>query len=544
MEQFLDRYTIEAKIGHGSVSTVHRALDTKLNRKVAIKILHPHLVLEGNWIKRFEEEAKTLAMISHPNVTHIYDFGLSDENYFIVLELIDGIDFNKLLKEHETIPWEAALILFYQIASGLNHVHKHSIIHRDIKLQNLLLQSNGIAKITDFSLAKPENGAELTGLDHVAGTPCYIAPEIIDGKRHDIKSDIFAFGVSFYYMLTGSPPFSGNTVPAIFDRIRKGSFVPLENKGISVPEVLAGIINKCFCADPSERFNNMEEIIKAFDGISISEKLPMDFSIIAQYLKSPCKFVSALRKQEIEDKLTEAVRLRDSGKMFDSINIFKQVLQMDPENDEALKCIEGFKSIDGSTETRLPKPGRLILTRKLYFTLTAAVLTIMAVLLLWLIGKRNNIIKDVVKVEHKNNLSSSLITDSTSKGQQKEIISVNLPTVNNKQKQIIPEINQTANKEKPISESIAKDTKEADVLPVFPSPLPCKGQITLFSTVWAYVFLDGEKNGIAPTKTPIVLPCGIHQLELRRPTGEIYRSQINITPDSSTHLKIEIGDYR
>ncbi len=122
LEQFLDRYTIEAKIGHGSVSTVHRALDTKLNRKVAIKILHPHLVLEGNWIKRFEEEAKTLAMISHPNVTHIYDFGLSDENYFIVLELIDGIDFNKLLKEHETIPWEAALILFYQIASGLRAI--------------------------------------------------------------------------------------------------------------------------------------------------------------------------------------------------------------------------------------------------------------------------------------------------------------------------------------------------------------------------------------------------------------------------------------
>src|SRR5581483_10212431 len=194
----------EELVGTGGMSSVYRAYDRVLERHVALKLLHPHYSEDDEYVQRFLREARTVASLSHPNVVTVIDRGEHDGRQFIVFEYVEGDNLKRLIERHGPAPVERALELAVQIARGLGAAHERGVVHRDVKPQNVLLNGDGQAKVTDFGIAREidmQRGMTQTGT--VLGTSDYISPEQAQGRHVDEHSDVYSLGVVLYELLTG-----------------------------------------------------------------------------------------------------------------------------------------------------------------------------------------------------------------------------------------------------------------------------------------------------------------------------------------------------
>ncbi len=203
----LANYLIKEKIGVGGMGSIYSAIDTMLNRQVALKVIHPELLSNRHLIEKFKTEARMHAQLNHPNIVTVFSFEIIDKDYIIILEYVDGKSLKALLQE--TYPMKMADIFQYfkQILRGLNYAHSQNIIHRDIKPGNILVTKLGQVKLSDFGIAKILGTWEPSMSGFVMGTPCYSSPELLSGKAIDSRTDIYSVGITFYEMLAGVPPF-------------------------------------------------------------------------------------------------------------------------------------------------------------------------------------------------------------------------------------------------------------------------------------------------------------------------------------------------
>ena len=214
-EVIAGRYELEENVGTGGMSTVYRAHDTMLERKVALKILHQRFGDDEEYVERFRREARAVAQLAHPNIVTVIDRGEEAGRQFIVFEYVDGDDLKQLIDKAGPLPIDKVLELGSEIAAALAFAHERGIVHRDVKPQNVLL-SEGRAKVTDFGIARSldvEHGVTQTGT--VLGTSNYIAPEQASGQPVDDRSDVYSFGVVLFELLTGSVPFEGESFVAV-----------------------------------------------------------------------------------------------------------------------------------------------------------------------------------------------------------------------------------------------------------------------------------------------------------------------------------------
>jgi len=215
-EVLADRYELEELVGTGGMSSVFRAHDRLLDRKVALKILHQQYSGDDDYVERFKREARSVAALSHPNVVTVIDRGEHEDRQFIVFEYVEGENLKRLIERRGPAPVPNALELAIQIARGLAFAHQQGLIHRDVKPQNVLLNGDGRAKVTDFGIARSLNvqrGMTQTGT--VLGTSDYIAPEQAQGQRVDEHTDVYSLGVVVYELLTGEVPFPGENFVAV-----------------------------------------------------------------------------------------------------------------------------------------------------------------------------------------------------------------------------------------------------------------------------------------------------------------------------------------
>ena len=211
-----NRYEILEKIGNGGMATVYKAKCHVLNRYVAIKILRDEFTTDEEFIKRFEVEAQSAASITHPNIVSVYDVGVDGNLYYIVMELIKGKTLKEIITEEKgPLPWKWSVNIASQIASALETAHKNHIIHRDIKPHNIIITEDGVAKVTDFGIAKAVSNSTITAFGTTIGSVHYFSPEHARGGYTDAKSDIYSLGVVMYEMLTGKVPFDADTAVSI-----------------------------------------------------------------------------------------------------------------------------------------------------------------------------------------------------------------------------------------------------------------------------------------------------------------------------------------
>ena len=257
-----NRYEIIEKIGSGGMATVYKARCRVLNRYVAIKILREEFTTDEEFIKRFEVEAQSAASITHPNIVSVYDVCVEDNLYYIVMELIKGKTLKEIIiEERGPLPWKWSVNIAIQIASALEVAHKNNIIHRDIKPHNIIITEDGVAKVTDFGIAKAVSNSTITAFGTTIGSVHYFSPEHARGGFTDAKSDLYSLGVVMYEMLTGKVPFDADTPVSIALKHMQEepkSAIELNEK---IPTAVNSIIMKALKKDSSSRYQNATEML-------------------------------------------------------------------------------------------------------------------------------------------------------------------------------------------------------------------------------------------------------------------------------------------
>ena len=255
-----DRYEILEVIGEVGMAIVYRALDHRLNRDVAVKIMRDEMAADEEFRRRFCTESHAVAMLSHPNIVAVYDVSHNDNVEYIVMELVDGITLKQYMERKGVVAWKEVVHFTKQISKALAHAHERGIIHRDIKPQNIMLLRDGTIKVGDFGIAALENEVYENNGEAI-GSIHYIAPEQARGECPDARSDIYSLGVMMYEMLTGGLPFTGNTLGEIAVQHMNAKPVPPHEKNPEIPLELERITLKAMSAELSERYQSANELL-------------------------------------------------------------------------------------------------------------------------------------------------------------------------------------------------------------------------------------------------------------------------------------------
>ena len=259
----LGRYAIQSELGRGAMGVVYKATDTALERTVAVKTVNMALERDGaeKYEARFYQEARAAGSLNHPNIVTVYDVGKEGNVAYMAMEFIQGPELRTLLAEGRALPVPQSVSIAAQVAEGLGYAHQHGVVHRDIKPANIMVLGDGPVKITDFGIARMRaNNDELTQSGMMLGSPKYMSPEQVIGKRADHRSDIFSLGVILYEMLTGTAPFTGENVTALMYQIV--NFVPPapSARSPSVPDLLNFIVAKMLAKPLEARYQSAQEL--------------------------------------------------------------------------------------------------------------------------------------------------------------------------------------------------------------------------------------------------------------------------------------------
>ena len=257
-----NRYEILEKIGEGGMATVYKARCNILKRYVAVKVLRDEFITDDEFIKRFHSEAQAAASLTHPNIVSIYDVGHEETVYYIVMELVQGKTLKEIIGEDGVLPWKWSVNIAIQVASALETAHKNNIVHRDIKPHNIIITEDGIAKVTDFGIAKAVSNSTITAFGTTIGSVHYFSPEHARGGYTDAKSDIYSLGVVMYEMLTGRVPFDADTPVSIALKHMQEKAVEPIKLNPSIPLAINKIIMKAMEKEISLRYQNATELLK------------------------------------------------------------------------------------------------------------------------------------------------------------------------------------------------------------------------------------------------------------------------------------------
>ena len=260
----LGRYVIDSEIGRGAMGVVFKATDSVLQRTVAVKTVNMAMEKDhaDKYEARFYQEARAAGGLNHPNIVTVYDAGKAGDVVYMAMEYIQGVELRSLLVEGQAMGVPQALSIAAQVAEGLAYAHQQGVVHRDIKPANIMVVAEGPVKITDFGIARMRASADLTQTGVMLGSPKYMSPEQVIGKRADHRSDIFSLGVILYEMLTGSAPFSGENVTALMYQIV--NFAPPAPSSVNrqVPEMLDYVVAKMLAKPLEQRYQDAREVAK------------------------------------------------------------------------------------------------------------------------------------------------------------------------------------------------------------------------------------------------------------------------------------------
>ncbi len=267
-------YQILNTIATGGTAVLYKAIQSSLDRPVVIKRLHSHLTSDPNFTRRFELEAKAAASLDHENIVRIIDFGSTDDNYYIVMEYIDGLSLKEVYEKLGPLGIELMLLIAYEICMGLDHAHQRGIIHRDIKPANIMITNDGQVKITDFGLAKlHQSQTQQTVANTLLGTPLYMSPEQAIGDAIDGRSDLFSLGTICYEMLSGTQPFMGDNYAAVIQNILHGTIAPPSKLGKEIPAEVETIVMRSLNREPSKRYRTALEMARAIEAVLGQDKI-------------------------------------------------------------------------------------------------------------------------------------------------------------------------------------------------------------------------------------------------------------------------------
>lgn len=326
-----DRYEIIRSIGEGGMANVYLAMDTILDRRVAVKILRGDLASDEKFVRRFQREAIAASSLSHPNIVEMYDVGEDDGKYFIVMEYVEGKSLKSLIKKRGGLTLPEAIDIMLQLTDGIACAHNSYIIHRDIKPQNIIILDDGRVKITDFGIAQALNRHELTETNSVMGSVHYLPPEQANGTGTTIKSDIYSLGIVMYEILTGKVPFKGDNAVEIAIKQMKDPMPSIREYKEDIPQSIENIILKATAKNPKNRYDSvleMQEDIKQALSPEKRDEKRIEF-MYPEFEKEEKELPSRTKKNAMkEEEIKEEEKEKKSNKRLWIIGIIIAVVAL------------------------------------------------------------------------------------------------------------------------------------------------------------------------------------------------------------------------
>jgi len=293
------RYEIREIIGVGGMAVVYKAYDNQENRLVAIKILKEEFLTNEEFLRRFKNESKAIAMLSHPNIVNVYDVSFGDLIQYIVMEYIEGITLKEFIEKEGSLRWKDAVHFTIQILKGLQHAHDNGIVHRDVKPQNIMVLADGTIKVTDFGIARFARSDQRTITDKAIGSVHYISPEQARGEKTDEKADIYSVGVMLYEMLTGRLPFQADSAVSVaIMQLQRDPQMPTEIND-SIPQGLEQITMHAMQKTRERRYQSAAEMLCDLGNFRKDPTLTFSYTYYVD--SSPTKFVGEIGKEEVEE---------------------------------------------------------------------------------------------------------------------------------------------------------------------------------------------------------------------------------------------------
>jgi serine/threonine-protein kinase len=340
-----ERYRLLREVGQGGMAVVYRAVDETLKREVAIKILHQHLASEPESKARLEREAQSVAKLHHENILEIFDYsGPDSPSSYIVTEFIDGQTLKDFLGGRPLAFPEVAALVAVEIGSALAHAHAAGIIHRDVKPENVMIRKDGVLKLMDFGIAQVVDLQRMTVTGQLLGSPAYMAPELIEGKPLDFRTDVFAIGIMLYQLATGALPFAGKNPHEVLRRIVEGKFSDPRVLNRRVSDGLARVISRALARLPADRYPSLDRFTADLRDHLAESGLTDVKGELRAFFADPSAYEAALPARLATGLQATAEAALRAHKPVKAMEAWNRVLAFDPSNAgvlAALRRLEG-----------------------------------------------------------------------------------------------------------------------------------------------------------------------------------------------------------
>ena len=335
-----DRYKLLQEVGQGGMAVVYRAADNTLKREVAIKILHQHLAAEPESKARLEREAQAVAKLRHENILEIFDYsGIDSQSSYIVTEFIDGPTLKQWLGEHTITFPEVAAMIAAEVGGALVHAHGLGIIHRDVKPENVMFRKDGLLKLMDFGIAQVVDLQRMTVTGQLLGSPAYMAPELIEGKPLDFRTDVFSVGIMLFQLATGSLPFSGKNPHEVLRRIGEGRFPDPRTLNRAIGDTLARIIARALARNPDDRYATVSLLTTDLAEYLADAGLTDIRLELRAFFTDPAGFERALPERMAVALVAAADRQLAAGRPARAIELWNRVLSFSPQHASVLAAL-------------------------------------------------------------------------------------------------------------------------------------------------------------------------------------------------------------
>jgi len=525
------RYQIVEKAGSGGMATVFRARDTVLNRDVAIKVLHPHLVEKEEVKKRFLREAQAIARLRHRNIIEVYDYKSTQEDCYIISEFIKGESLANFLSEYDiSSPFISAMIVTV-LSDAIAHAHKNGVIHRDIKPENILISDNRLLKITDFGIAHITDAESLTITGSISGSPAHMSPEQIDGKGVDERTDIFSLGTLLYLISTGELPFKGTSPAAIFKAILMGEYREPRELNPLIDNRFSSILQKTLKKNLNERYSSTTELRDDLTEYLRSYGIVDIETMLAELFTRPIEFMEELNQRiirHLKDYLYKNISTKkENAEIRDYLNI---LLHLAPEDSDALALFDRFTSLANRVERRIR------FQRASLGMIIVLLLTIPIYLLIRhksetpIFGTSDTVSQDIFTrdgvedVSSVSTISQDRPTENASNESGEELKKEIAPRELKKERKRIIQI---ANR-KVVSQKSIPVLEQNEKY----------GEIRLFIKPYGDVYIDNTLYAREKAAANIKLPGGQHRLVIKNPFYFDIEKEITITGNSTTDLRL------
>jgi tRNA A-37 threonylcarbamoyl transferase component Bud32 len=342
--QVLGKYELLERVGQGGMAIVYRGLDRSLKRTVAIKILHKHLADYQEARDRFEREAQAVAKLRHENIVEIFDYAAHDADCYIVTEFIDGQTLKQLITDRPIAFPEIGAMIILQACRALSHAHAAGILHRDVKPENIMVRSDGVVKLMDFGISHMVDLERLTVTGQLLGSPAYMAPEHVEGRPLDYRTDVFAAGIVLYQLAVGKLPFEGKNPHEVLKRIAECRFVDPRQANPRIGNKLGRIILRAMAAMPNDRYPAIGEMVIALEGYLDESGIASDkiAGELARYFHAPGAYEAALKARLVDQLSRRGQELLAADDRAGALDAFDRVLTIEPENAKVIAILDGI----------------------------------------------------------------------------------------------------------------------------------------------------------------------------------------------------------